>query len=88
VRAVRQRRREAGSENGTRPGERLEEGKVGMALGTLCDGGVEIGDGLPGDPELGDEGLHQQRSGADALQRPLRSRFRARLTAGVLLLGV
>ena len=32
--------------------------------------------------------LHQQRSGADALQRPLRSRFRARLTAGVLLLGV
>src|SRR5262249_5038032 len=26
---------EGGSENGTRPGERLEEGKVGMALGTL-----------------------------------------------------
>src|SRR5262245_51989555 len=47
---------EAGSENGTRPGERLEEGKVGMALGTLCDGGVEIGDGLQGDPALGDEG--------------------------------
>src|SRR5215468_6273077 len=29
---------EAGSESGTRPGERLEEGKVGMALGPLRDG--------------------------------------------------
>ena len=36
-----------------------------MALGALRDGGVEIGDGLQGDPELGDEGLHQERMGRD-----------------------
>ena len=36
-----------------------------MALGTLRDGGVAIGDGLQGDTELGDEGLHQKRMGRD-----------------------
>ena len=36
-----------------------------MALGALRDGGVEIGDGLQGDTELGDEGLHQERIGGD-----------------------
>src|SRR5215475_14545693 len=36
-----------------------------MALSALCDSSVEIGDGLQGDPELGDEGLYQERIGRD-----------------------
>src|SRR5262245_22371314 len=56
---------ESGSEDGASAGEGLEEREVGMALGTLCDGGVEIGDCLQGDAELGDEGLHQEDIGGD-----------------------
>lgn len=56
---------EAGRAHGPRPGARLDEGKVGMALGTLGDGGVASGEGLQGDTELGDEGLPQQRIGRD-----------------------
>ena len=56
---------EAGSADGARSGERLEAGEVGMALGTLRDGGVASGDGLQGAPELGDKGLHQERLGRD-----------------------
>src|SRR4030095_15376005 len=36
-----------------------------MALCALRDGGVKIGDGLQGDPELSDEGLYQERMGCD-----------------------
>ena len=54
-----------GGEDGARSWEGLEQGEIGMALRTLRDGGVEIGDGLQGDPELGDEGLHQERIGRD-----------------------
>ena len=45
-------------EDGARSWEGLEQGEIGMALRALRDGGVEIGDSLQGDPELGDEGLH------------------------------
>jgi hypothetical protein len=31
-----------------------------MAVGTLCDGGVAIGDRLQGDTELGNEGLDEE----------------------------
>ena len=34
-------------------------------MGALRDGGVEVGDGLQGDAELGDEGLHQEGIGGD-----------------------
>src|SRR5215470_6211171 len=36
-----------------------------MALGLLCDSGVEMGDRLQGDPELGHKGLHQEGIGCD-----------------------
>ena len=55
----------AGGEDGTSAWEGLEEGEVGMALGTLRDGGVEIGDSLQGDAELGNEGLDQAGIGRD-----------------------
>src|SRR5215471_7467808 len=54
---------QSGSEDGTRSWEGLEQREIGMALGALCNGTVEIGDGLQGDPELGDQGLHQERIG-------------------------
>ena len=47
---------EAGSEDGSRPWEGLEEGEIGMALGALRDGGVKGLDGLQGDTELADQG--------------------------------
>ena len=56
---------EPGGEDGPGSWEGLEQGEVGMALGALRDGGVEVGDGLQGDTELGDEGLHQQGIGGD-----------------------
>jgi hypothetical protein len=37
-----------------------------MALGTLRDGGVEVGEGLQGDAELGHQCLDQQGLGGDA----------------------
>src|SRR5262245_56719384 len=54
-----------GGEDRARSWEGLEQGEIGMALRALRDGGVEIGDGLQGDSELGDEGLHQEYSGRD-----------------------
>jgi hypothetical protein len=54
-----------GGEDGARSWEGLEQGAIGMALRALRAGGVEIGDGLQGDPALGDEGLHQERMGRD-----------------------
>ena len=51
---------EAGSEDGASAGKGLEEREIGMAVGTLGDGGVELGDGLQGDTELGHEGLDEE----------------------------
>ena len=51
---------EAGSEDGASAGQSLEEGEVGMALGTRRDGGIEVGDSLQGDAELGNQRLDQQ----------------------------
>ena len=56
---------EAGSEDGASAWEGLEQGEVGMALGALRDGLVEVLDRVQGDPELADEGLHEQRMGGD-----------------------
>ena len=54
-----------GGEDGPCSWEGLEQGEIGMALSALRDGGVAIGDGPHGDPELGDEGLHQERMGGN-----------------------
>ena len=56
---------EAGGEDRPSAWEGLEEGEVGMALGTLREGGVEVGDGLQGDAELGNKCLDQQNMGGD-----------------------
>src|SRR5512132_2477099 len=56
---------EAGSADGASAWEGLEPGAVGMALGALRDGLVEVLDRVQGDPELADEGLHEQRMGGD-----------------------
>src|SRR5215510_15553199 len=54
-----------GGADRARSWEGLEQGEIGMALRTRRDGGGEIGDGLQGAPELGDEGLPQERMGRD-----------------------
>src|SRR5215470_12949382 len=36
-----------------------------MVLSALCDGCVEVGNGLQGDPELGDEGVDEEDIGGD-----------------------
>ena len=54
-----------GGEDRARSWEGLDQGEIGMALSVLRDGGVEIGEGLQGDTELGDEGLPQKRIGRD-----------------------
>ena len=56
---------EAGGKDGPGPWQGVKQGEVGMGLGALRDGGVEVGNGLQGDAELGDEGLHQEGIGGD-----------------------
>jgi hypothetical protein len=68
VRIVHHRRRAGGGEDRPSAREGLEEGEGGRALGTLRDGGVDVGDGLQGDAELGNKGLdHQDMGGDDTL---------------------
>ena len=49
-----------GGEDGTGPGEGLEQGEIGMVLRALRDGVIKGLDCLQGDPELVDEGLDEQ----------------------------
>ena len=56
---------EARSQDGSGPWQGVKQGEVGMVLGTLCDGVVEVGNGLQRDAELGDEGVHQEGVGDD-----------------------
>ena len=56
---------EAGSKNGPSPWQGIKQREVGMVLSALCDGLVEVGNGLQGDPELGDEGVHEEDIGGD-----------------------
>ena len=56
---------EAGRKDGPGPWQGVKQGEVGMLLGALCDGGVEVCNGLQSHAELGDEGLHQQGVGGD-----------------------
>jgi hypothetical protein len=56
---------EAGSTNGPSTWEGIHQREVGMVLRALRDGFVEVCDGLQGDPELGDEGWHEEDIGGD-----------------------
>ena len=55
----------AGAEARPRAWEGWQEGEVGMALGPRRDGGVEGGEGLQGDAELGHQRMDQQGLGGD-----------------------
>jgi hypothetical protein len=54
-----------GGKDRARPWKGLEQGEIGMALGTLGDGVVEGLDSVQGDTELADEGLDEQGIGGD-----------------------
>jgi hypothetical protein len=56
---------EAGGKHSPSPWQGVKQREVGMVLGALCAGFVEVGNGLQGDPELGDEGLHEEDIGGD-----------------------
>jgi hypothetical protein len=56
---------EAGSQNGPSTWHGVKQREVRMVLRALCDGFVEGGNGLHGDPELGDEGVHEEDIGGD-----------------------
>ncbi len=56
---------EAGGKDGPGPWQGVKQGEVGMGLGALCHGSVEVGNGLQGHAELGDKGLHQEGIGGD-----------------------
>ena len=56
---------EAGRTNGPSPWQGVKQREGGMGLRALGDGLVEVGNGLQGHPELGDEGVHEENSGGD-----------------------
>ena len=56
---------EARGKDGPSPWQGVKQREVGMVLGALRNGGVEVGNGVQGDAELGDQGLHQEGIGGD-----------------------
>ncbi len=56
---------EAGGKDGPGPWQGVKQREVGMGLGALRDGFIEVGNGLQGDAELGHEGVHQEGIGGD-----------------------
>jgi hypothetical protein len=55
----------AGSKDGPGSWQGIQQRAVGMVLGALRKGGVEVGNGLQRDTALGDEGWHQEHMGGD-----------------------
>jgi hypothetical protein len=53
----------AGGQDGPGPGQGVQQGEGGMGLGALGNGGVEVGNGVPGHAEWGDKGVHQEGIG-------------------------
>src|SRR5215470_11984665 len=51
---------EAGSKNGSGPWQGVKQREVGMVLGAVRHSGIEVGNGLQSDAELGNESLHQE----------------------------
>ena len=56
---------EAGSKNGSGPWQSVKQREVGMVLGALRHSGIDVGNGLQRDAELGNESLHQENVGGD-----------------------
>jgi hypothetical protein len=56
---------EARGKDGPSPWQGGKQGEGGMGLGTLCNGSGEVGNGLQGHAEWGDQGLHQEGIGGD-----------------------
>ena len=75
-RSAPQATRSRGARTGPAPGEGLAQGKIGMVLGALGDGGVAVRTSVHGDPELADQGRDEQGMGGDEAriggQRPRR----------------
>ena len=57
--------KKAGGKDRPGPWQGVKQGEVGMGLGALCNGSVEVGNGLQGHAELGDKGIHQEGIGGD-----------------------
>src|SRR5262249_7476646 len=51
---------EARGKDGTSAWQGVKQREVRMVLSTLCDGCIEVGNGVQSDAELGHEGLHQE----------------------------
>ena len=74
---------EARGKDGPGPWQGVKQGEVGMGLGALGNGSVEVGNGLQGDAELDDKGLHQEGMRGDhAFIRGQRHRVLDGLNAG------
>ena len=56
---------EAGGTDGPGAWQGVKQREVGMVLGAWRDGGIEVGNGVQGDAELGHEGVHQEGVGGD-----------------------
>ena len=56
---------EAGGKDGPGPGQGVKQGEVGMGVGTLGNGRIEVSNSLQGHAELGDQGVHQEGRGGD-----------------------
>src|SRR5262249_40572073 len=56
---------EARGKDSTGTWQGIKQREIGMVLSTLCDGCIEVGNGVQSDAELGHEGLHQEGVGGD-----------------------
>jgi hypothetical protein len=56
---------EAGRKDGSRAGQGLKQGEIGMTLGVLCNGLIKSLDRVQGHAPLTDEGLDEQGIGGD-----------------------
>ena len=72
--------RRRGAQTAPAPGRAANTGAVGLALGALRNGVVEVGNRVQEDPELGDERLDQERMRGD---NPLISRQWYRVLDGL-----
>ena len=74
---------EAGGKDDPGPWQGVKQGEVRMCLGALCHSDVEVGQGLQGHAELGNQGLHQKGIGGEhACIRGQRHSVRDGLNAG------
>jgi hypothetical protein len=78
----------AGRQHGPSPWQGVKHREGGMILSALGDGFGDVGHGLQGAPELGEEGLHQEdMGGADAVSGGPRSGARDGFATGGAKVG-